>query len=95
MLPEMGLSNAICLDFDFAIRALKRWADRRSDETIQVQDHTPESERKRRMKSVAKYPTLTAVLGLDDETDTIDPDEVKELAASMLTITNEWAGLQL
>jgi len=58
----MGLSDAVCLDFDLGVRALKRWADRREAATHQVPDNQPE--RKQRMKTVPTYPTLAAVLGL-------------------------------
>jgi len=69
----MGLPDAVCLDFDFAVRALKRWADRREEATHQEPDHSPEQ--KRRMKTVPTYPTLTAVLGLRDEETTAMPAE--------------------
>lgn len=93
-LPAAGLSDAACLDFDFAVRALKRWADRRADETIQVQDHRPAPDPKKRMKTVPKYPTLLAVLGMEDE---VTPDagvdaEVQDLMAAMLTNPGGWEG---
>lgn len=93
-LPAMGLSDAVCLDFDFAVRALKRWADRRADDTMQVPDTTPQAERKRRMKTVPRFTTLAAVLGLtgDDETPE-DVAAISDLAAQMLTVTHEWGGL--
>jgi hypothetical protein len=91
-LPEMGATNAVCLDFDFAIRSLKRWADRRSDETELVPDSAPE--RKQKMKAVPKYPTLLAVLGITDEPDQPQPDtaEVNDLVAAMLRNPMEWQG---
>ncbi len=90
----MGASDAVCLDFDFAIRAWKRWTDRRGDEQIRVQDHSPEPNSKQRMKSVPKYPTLWAVLGLTDtgetpDTMTADPD-VDQMVAKMLTGAHVW-----
>jgi hypothetical protein len=90
-LSEAGLSDAACLDFDFAIRALKRWADRRSDATEMVPDHSPE--RKQRMKPVPKYPTLQAVLGIaDDEQASVDSGVVDELVTAMLTRQTDWQG---
>ena len=78
------------------MRALKRWADRRSDETEQVPDHSPERDPKRRMKTVPKYPTLLAVLGMESDdatTDTTGHDaEVDALMAAMLTNTSGWEG---
>jgi hypothetical protein len=94
-LPEAGVGDADCLDFDFAVRALKRWADRRSDETIRVRDHDPEPPPGVRMKTVPKYPTLLAVLGMDDETapesETASRD-VDDLLAAMLVNPTEWEG---
>ena len=87
----MGASDAVCLDFDFAVRALKRWADRRSDATELVQDHSPET--KKRMKSVPKYPTLLDVLGIADPSEpAVDTGTVDELVAAMLTRPGEWQG---
>jgi hypothetical protein len=88
----MGATDAVCLDFDFAIRTLKRWADRRSDATELVPDNA--AERKQKMKAVPKYPTLLAVLGITDEPDKPAPDtaEVNELVAAMLRNPMEWQG---
>jgi hypothetical protein len=92
MLPEMGITNAVCLDVDLAFRTLKRWADRRADETELVSDNTPE--RKQKMKAVPKYPTLLAVLGITDEPDQPAPDveQVNDLVAAMLRNPMEWQG---
>jgi hypothetical protein len=84
------MSDAACLDFDFSVRALKRWADRRSDETELVADHSPE--RKQRMKSVPRYPSLMDVLGLK-ESGTESPTErkdVDDLVAQMMTGPQQW-----
>ena len=56
------MSDAVCLDFDLGVRALKRWADRREAATHLVADHEPK--RDKPMKAVPTYPTLAAVLGL-------------------------------
>jgi hypothetical protein len=93
-MPEMGATDAVCLDFDFAIRALKRWADRRADETEMVPDHTPE--RKTRMKAVPRYPSLLAVLGIDETGDdpvAVDTRAVDDLVAQMMRNPMEWQGL--
>ena len=77
------------------MRALKRWADRRADATTEVQDHSPERDPKRRMKTVPKYPTLLAVLGLDEDqaaAETMIDDEVTQLMAAMLVNTSGWDG---
>lgn len=89
------MSHATCLDFDFAVRALKRWADRRGDETMQVQDHGPEPDPKKRMKTVPKYPSLLAVLGIEDEDgpkESVNDDEVTQLMAAMLNNPGGWEG---
>jgi hypothetical protein len=93
-LPEAGVNDADCLDFDFAVRALKRWADRRGDEQIQVPDHSPEPQRGKRMKSVPKYPTLLAVLGIDEDTAESDTParEVDDLLAAMMGNPADWEG---
>jgi hypothetical protein len=94
-LPETGFGDADCLDFDFAVRALKRWADRRADETTEVADHSPERDPKKRMKTVPKYPSLLAVLGLDEDAKSSDPvidDEVTALMAAMMSTANGWEG---
>ena len=89
------MSHAVCLDFDFAVRALKRWADRRADEQTQVVDHSPEPAKGKRMKTVPKYPSLLAVLGIDDDTQPAEPvidAEVNDLMAAMLTNPTGWSG---
>ena len=90
----MGKPDAVCLDFDFAVRALKRWADRRSEETDLVPDHAPE--RKQRMKSVPRYPNLMAVLGIDsddgDQPDQPVSSEISDMMAAMLTNQMGWQG---
>lgn len=63
---------------------------------MQVQDHSPEPAKGKRMKTVPKYPTLLAVLGMDDEANdpaelTADP-EVDALMQAMLTNTSGWSG---
>lgn len=77
------------------MRALKRWADRRADETTEVPDHSPERDPKRRMKIVPKYPNLLAVLGLDEDTanaGAVNDDEVNALMAAMLSTAGGWEG---
>ena len=47
------------------------------------------------MKTVPKYPTLLAVLGLDEDqaaADTTIDDEVTQLMAAMLANTSGWEG---
>ena len=85
------MTEAVRLDFDQAVRAVKRFSDRRSDATEMVPDHSPE--RKQRMKAVPKYPTLTAVLGIEDETQApVDSGVVDELVTAMLTRQTDWQG---
>ena len=85
------MTEAVRLDFDQAVRAVKRFSDRRSDATEMVPDHSPQ--RQQRMKAVPKYPTLTAVLGIEDETQApVDSGVVDELVTAMLTRQTDWQG---
>jgi len=61
---------------------------------MQVTDHSPEPDTKRRTKSVPKYPTLLAVLGIEDEgnAETVNDDEVTQLMAAMLANASGWEG---
>ena len=63
---------------------------------MQVRDHRPEPAKGVRMTTVPKYPTLLAVLGLDDgasDPDDHGPDpEVDDLVAAMLTSAGGWEG---
>lgn len=62
---------------------------------MRVRDHDPEPDPKVRMKSVPKYPTLLAALGLDDDQAAAEPvidDEVHDLMTAMLTNTGGWEG---
>ena len=62
---------------------------------MQVQDHSPEPEKHRRMKTVPKYPSLLAVLGIDEESTNQEPAidaEVQDLMTAMLTNTSGWEG---
>ena len=96
-LAEMGLPDAVCLDFDFAVRALKRWADRREAATHLVSDTEPD--RKQRMKAVPTYPTLATVLGLAmDDTPTLtteDRSTARDLADAMAGGTVNWEAFGL
>lgn len=95
-LPGMGVPLAVCLDFDLAVRALKRWADRREAATHQVRDHDPKPAHP--MKSVPTYPTLADVLGLDDDVPAMTPaDQGKahDLAAAMASGSVDWEAFGL
>jgi hypothetical protein len=86
----MGIPDAVCLDFDFATFAHKRWADNRADATVQVP--APEERNRKPMKTVPKYPTLIAVLGLDeDRKDVPPPAEVEALAEQLMSGTVDWS----
>jgi hypothetical protein len=97
-LPAAGYSEATCLDFDFAVRALKRWADRRANETKLVPAPEPP---KKPMRPVPVFETLAEVLALDDRTAsllarTADPSiaaDAAELLAAMRTGTGNLRGL--
>ena len=86
----MGLSDAVCLDFDLGVRALKRWADRREAATHQVPDNQPE--RKQRMKTVPTYPTLAAVLGLGTSDAPVAPAVIAADAATAQGLAAAMAG---
>jgi hypothetical protein len=87
------MTEAVRLDFDQAVRAVKRFSDRRSDATELVPDHSPE--KRQRMKAVPKYPTLQAVLGIeDDEQAPVDSGTVDELVTAMLTRQMDWQGFE-
>jgi len=92
----MGLSDAVCLDFDLGVRALKRWADRREAATHLVPDNQPE--RKQRMKTVPTYPTLAAVLGIDVDDAPVMPADVttsRDLADAMASGDIDWEAFGL
>jgi hypothetical protein len=85
----MGLTNAECLDFDFSVRSLKRWADRRSDEVDYVADMSKPS--KHRQKAVPRYGNLMAVLGIDElDQEPIATEDVTRLVDQMMTGTQAW-----
>ena len=91
-MPHM--TDAVRLDFDMAVRGVKRFADRRSEETIQVPDNAPQTNRK--MKPVPRYPNLMAVLGIDsddgDQPDQPVSSEISDMMAAMLTNQMGWQG---
>lgn len=94
-MPELGLTYAECLDFDFAVRGLKRWADIRSEEQTLEPDDMSEAERKRRskMRPVPKYRTLDEVLGLTvAEGEHVPAAEVADLARAMAQLDTGWQG---
>jgi len=65
-LKEAGWPLDVRLDFDFAVRDLKRWADHRANETKLVDAPKP-SKSDRPKQSAPRYPTLADVLALTDE----------------------------
>ena len=94
MLEQMAvMTDVVRLDFDQAVRAVKRFGDRRAEETEQVPDHSPKSDAKRRMKTVARYTSLFGALGIEtaDETRAV-PEQVEELVTQMLTTETGWQG---
>lgn len=86
------ITEAVRLDFDQAVRFVKRWADGRGEKTKMEEDHSPET--KKRMKAVPKYPSLLAVLGISEEGETDEPvaaSEVEQLVAQMAMNPSTWS----
>lgn len=87
---EAGYGNDVRLDFDLAVRELKRWADGRRDETV-MQDAPRHSAHERPKVAVPKYRTLGEILDADDED---EPDGPAFSAADLEDIARDvWAGL--
>jgi hypothetical protein len=88
-LSEAGWPLDVRLDFDFAVRDLKRWADHRANETDLVDAPTPSRNAKPK-QSVPKYRTLADVLALTDE-----DAEMAQIAEQFGTTNAETLALDL
>ena len=87
-LDAAGWPNDVRLDFDFAVRDLKRWADARTNETRLVADHDRSDGKPK--KAVPRYATLADVLGLDGEDDEVtmpmlSAADAEDIAAAILS----------
>jgi len=91
-LDRMRLPETVIVDFNFAVRDLKRYWDERAEQQILVVDTTPKGQKPR--VPVPKYKTLFQVLGLNKDgtvPDRVNPGTVTKLTQDALAGDVDWS----